>query len=159
MGLECAAPNPVCAGLAPRPRPTLSSFGKGEVIFDEGQLLHGVYLLVKGAVSMRVQRHGEVAEVATVGPGEFFGEAGMHGAQAADARAVAAEDAEVLLLRPDTVRQLFEASPILAAIPAECSTSGGGRCTRRELRCWTITITPSASAVKLGQPRQYNPSR
>lgn len=90
------------------------SFGKGEVVFDEGQLLHGVYLLVKGAVSMQLLRHGEVAEVATVGPGEFFGEAGMHGAQAADARAVAAEDAEVLLLRPDTVRQLFEASPVLA---------------------------------------------
>ena len=91
-----------------------SSFGKGEVIFDEGQLLDGVYLLVKGAVSMQLVRQGEVAEIAAVGPGEFFGEAGMHGTQSADSRAVAVEDTEVLLLGPDTVRQLFEASPTLA---------------------------------------------
>ena len=56
----------------------------------------------------------EVAEIAAVGPGEFFGEAGMHGTQSADSRAVAVEDAEVLLLRPDTVRHMFEASPTLA---------------------------------------------
>ena len=90
------------------------SFGKGEVIFDEGQLLDGVYLVVKGAVSMQLVRQSEVAEIAAVGPGEFFGEAGMHGMQSAESRAVAVEDTEVLLLRPDTVRQMFEASPTLA---------------------------------------------
>jgi small-conductance mechanosensitive channel len=90
------------------------SFGKGEVIFDEGQLLDSVYLLVKGAVSMQLVRQAEIAEIATVGPGQFFGEAGMHGTHSADSRAVAVEDTEVLLLRPDTVRQLFEASPTLA---------------------------------------------
>ena len=84
------------------------------MIFDEGQLLDGVYLVVKGAVSMQLVRQAEVAEIAAVGPGEFFGEAGMHGTQSADSRAVAVEDTEVLLLRPDTVRQLFEASPTLA---------------------------------------------
>jgi small-conductance mechanosensitive channel len=90
------------------------SFGKGEVIFDEGQLLDGVYLLVTGAVSMQLVRETDVAEIATVGPGELFGEAGMHGTQTADSRAVAVEDTEVLLLGPDTVRLLFEASPTLA---------------------------------------------
>ena len=90
------------------------AFGKGEVIFDEGQLLDGVYLLVSGAVSMQLVRQGEVAEIAAVGPGAFFGEAGMHGTQAADSRAVAVDDTELLLLGPDTVRLLFEASPTLA---------------------------------------------
>jgi len=90
------------------------SFGKGETVFDEGQLLDGVYLLVSGGVSMQLVRRDQVAEIATVAPGEFFGEAGMHGAQTADARAVATKDTEVLLLGPDTVRMLFEASPTLA---------------------------------------------
>ena len=90
------------------------SFGKGEVVFDEGQQLDGVYLLVKGAVSMQLVRQADVAEVAAVGAGQFFGEAGIHGTHSADARAVAVEDTEVLLLRPDTIRQLFEASPTLA---------------------------------------------
>jgi small-conductance mechanosensitive channel len=90
------------------------SFGKGEVIFDEGQLLDGVYLLVTGAVSMQLARQPEVAEIAAIGPGEFFGEAGMYGTQTADSRAVAVSDSEILLLGPDTVRLLFEASPTLA---------------------------------------------
>ena len=90
------------------------TYGKGEVIFDEGQMLAGVYLVVSGAVSMRLAQRGQVAEITTVGPGRFFGEAGMHGSQAADTRAVAMEDTEVLLLGPDTVRRLFEASPTLA---------------------------------------------
>ena len=89
-------------------------FGAGEVIFDEGQTLAGVYLMVSGAVSLRVGRGREAAEVAQVKPGEFFGEAGMYSAQPAEARAVATEDTEVLMLDPDTVRTLFEASPSLA---------------------------------------------
>jgi small-conductance mechanosensitive channel len=90
------------------------SFGRGEVVFDEGRVLDGVFLVVSGGVSMQVVRRDQVAEIATVGPGEFFGEAGMYGAQTADARAVATGDTEVLLLAPDTVRRLFEASPTLA---------------------------------------------
>jgi CRP-like cAMP-binding protein len=84
------------------------------MIFDEGQLLDGVYLLMTGGVSMQLVRDGAATEIAAVGPGAFFGEAGMHGTQSADSRAVAVEDTEVLLLEPDTVRRLFEASPTLA---------------------------------------------
>ena len=90
------------------------TYGKNEVIFAEGQMLAGVYLVVSGAVSMRLAQGSQVAEIAMVRAGEFFGEAGMHGSQVADTRAVAVEDTEVLLLGPDTVRLLFEASPTLA---------------------------------------------
>ena len=60
------------------------AFGKGEVIFDAGQLLDGVYLVVKGGVSMQLVSADEVAEIGTLGPGGFFGEAGMHGTHTAD---------------------------------------------------------------------------
>ena len=89
------------------------SFGKGEVIFDEGHSLDGVYLVVSGAVSMQLVRPFQTAEVAQVSVGGFFGEGGMYGSQA-DARAVAVEDTDVLLFGPETVRLLFEASPTLA---------------------------------------------
>src|SRR4029453_20057 len=79
------------------------SFGKGEMIFDEGHLLDGVYLVVLGAVSMQLARPGQTAEIAKVSVGEFFGEAGMYGRQAADARAVAMEDTDVLLMGPETI--------------------------------------------------------
>ena len=107
-------------------------------------MLDGVYLLVTGAVSMQLVRQAEVAEIAAVGPGELFGEAGMHGAQTADSRAVAVEDTEVLLLGPDTVRLLFEASPRWLATLAGCSTSGAGHCNRRARRCGATETTASA---------------
>ena len=89
-------------------------FGRDEVIFNEGDELRGVYLLISGAVSLQAVHGGEVREIATVTTGQSFGEAGMYGVQPADLRAVAVEDSEVLRLSPEVVRTLFEASPRLA---------------------------------------------
>jgi Cyclic nucleotide-binding domain/Mechanosensitive ion channel MscS, C-terminal len=111
------------------------SFGKGEVIFDEGQLLDGVYLLVKGAVSMQLVRQAGVAEIAALGPGEFFGEAGMHGTQTADSRAIAVDDTELLLLGPDTCDCCSRPARRSPATPGGCSTSGARRCNRRGAPC------------------------
>ena len=56
----------------------------------------------------------EVHEIATIQAGEFCGETGMHGHQAAEMRAVALEDTTVVVIAPDVVRHLFETSPRLA---------------------------------------------
>jgi small-conductance mechanosensitive channel len=89
-------------------------FSRDETVFREGQTLEGVYLLVSGSVSLHVGEGGQSGEIATVRPGEFFGEVGMYGRQPAEVGAVALEDTEVLLIAPEAVRQLFEASPRLA---------------------------------------------
>ena len=89
-------------------------FGQGEVIFEEGDELRGVYLLLSGSVSLQVVQGGDVREIATVASGQSFGEAAMYGVQIADLRAVALEDSEVLRLSPEVVRTWFEASPRLA---------------------------------------------
>ena len=90
------------------------TFGAGERLFDEGDDLDGVYFVVSGTVSLQMVKDGEASEIATIQAGEFCGETGMHGHQAADMRAVALEDTEVVLIAPDVVRHLFEASPRLA---------------------------------------------
>ena len=90
------------------------TFGVGERLFDEGDDLDGVYFVVSGTVSLQMVRNGEASEIATIEAGEFCGETGMHGHQAADMRAVALEDTAVVLIAPDVVRHLFEASPRLA---------------------------------------------
>jgi small-conductance mechanosensitive channel len=90
------------------------TFGTGEQLFDEGDDLDGVYFVVSGAVSLQMVRNGQASEIATIEAGEFCGETGMHGHQAADMRAVALEDTAVVLIAPDVVRHLFEASPRLA---------------------------------------------
>ncbi len=95
-----------------RTRPLI--FGAGERLFDEGDDLDGVYFVVSGAVSLQMVRDGQASEIATIQAGEFCGETGMHGHQAADMRAVALEDTAVVLIAPDVVRHLFEASPRLA---------------------------------------------
>jgi small-conductance mechanosensitive channel len=95
-----------------RTRPLV--FGAGERIFDEGDDLDGVYFVVSGSVSLQLVKDGRVSEIATIQAGEFCGETGMHGHQTADMRAVALEDTVVVLIAPDAVRHLFEASPRLA---------------------------------------------
>jgi small-conductance mechanosensitive channel len=90
------------------------TFGTGERLYDEGDDLDGVYFVVSGAVSLQMVRNGQASEIATIEAGEFCGETGMHGHQAADMRAVALEDTMAVLIAPDVVRHLFEASPRLA---------------------------------------------
>jgi small-conductance mechanosensitive channel len=90
------------------------TFGSGEQLFSHGDELKGVYFVVSGSVSLQVIRGGEPSEIARIHAGEFCGETGMHGHQTADLRAVAMEDTVVVLIAPDVVRHLFEASPRLA---------------------------------------------
>ena len=97
-----------------RARTRSLTFGAGERLFDEGDDLDGVYFVVSGTVSLQMVKDGEASEIATIQAGEFCGETGMHGHQAADMRAVALEDTAVVLIAPDVVRHLFEASPRLA---------------------------------------------
>src|SRR6478735_8492739 len=98
-----------------RERTRTLTFGVGERLFDEGDDLAGVYFVVSGAVSLQVVRNHQVTEIATIHAGEFCGETGMHGHQAANLRAVALEDTAVVVIAPDVVRHLFEASPRLAS--------------------------------------------
>lgn len=65
-----------------------ADFGRGELVHEEGAPVEGVMLLVAGEVSLQALHGGVHAEVARVRPGEFFGEAGLHGPQRR--RAVAA---------------------------------------------------------------------
>jgi small-conductance mechanosensitive channel len=90
------------------------TFGAGERLFDEGDDLDGVYFVVSGTVSLQMVKDGQASEIAMIEAGEFCGETGMHGHQAAEMRAVALEDTAVVLIAPDVVRRLFEASPRLA---------------------------------------------
>jgi len=97
-----------------RPQTRALTFGAGERLFSQDDNLEGVYFVISGAVSLQVVRDGETTEIARAHAGEFCGETGMHGHQTADTRAVALEDTVVVLIAPDVVRHLFEASPRFA---------------------------------------------
>ena len=97
-----------------RPRARRYDNKQGERLFDAGDTLDGVYFVVSGVVSLQMVADGHASEIAMIEAGEFCGDAGMHGQQSADMRAVALEDTEVVVIAPDAVRHLFEASPRLA---------------------------------------------
>jgi small-conductance mechanosensitive channel len=89
-------------------------YALGEVVHDAGVPVEGVVLLAAGEVSLQARHGGAHAEVARLRPGEFFGEAGLHGTQPASLRAVAVRDSVCLALSPEAMREWFEASPALA---------------------------------------------
>jgi small-conductance mechanosensitive channel len=105
---------PRVPGLERESGRTLLQYAVGESVFDEGDSLEGVYLVVSGSVSLQVPGDEGNGEIARVHAGEIFGESGLHGRHPAETRAVALEDTEVVLMAPETVRELFEKSPKLA---------------------------------------------
>lgn len=90
------------------------TFGKDEIVFDVGDELEGLHLLVSGCISLQAGRDGDTVAIADVQPGGFFGEAGIYGLHASELRAVSIEDSAVVVIAPEAVRRLFEASPPLA---------------------------------------------
>lgn len=90
------------------------TFGKDEIVFEVGDELDGMHLVVSGCISLQTGQGGDMVEIASVRPGEFFGEAGMYGLQASELRALASEDSAVVVIAPEAVQRLFEASPALA---------------------------------------------
>jgi hypothetical protein len=105
---------PQVPALARSENASLLRFATGETIFDEGDPLEGIYLVASGAVSLQLAADGRTGEIGTVRAGEFFAETAMHGRAAAEMRAVAALDSEIVRIAPETVRQLFELNPRLA---------------------------------------------
>lgn len=91
-----------------------ADYARGETIHDEATPIEGVMLLAAGEVSLQAMHGGAHAEVARLRPGEFFGEAGLHGAQRAGLRAVAGRDSVCVALSPEAMREWLEASPALA---------------------------------------------
>jgi len=59
---------------------TVRQYGRNETIFTAGDASEGVLYIRAGGVTLSaVARNGKVADVATLGPGEFFGEACLAG--------------------------------------------------------------------------------
>ncbi|MCI0794530.1 MAG: FAD-dependent oxidoreductase [Chloroflexi bacterium] len=53
---------------------TGAHYEPGEIIFTEGELARNFYTILKGQVEVIRRRNGEEVTVATLGPGEYFGE-------------------------------------------------------------------------------------
>jgi CRP-like cAMP-binding protein len=99
----------------PVSRQAVQYFAKGEQIIAEGDVLPGIYLVLKGRASMTVQVAGRgKVEIAQVGEGEFFGERTAFASRVSDTTATALEDLELLVIDAETLQSLVAGSPPLS---------------------------------------------
>ena len=91
------------------------AYKKGEVIVKEGELAVAFYLITKGRVNVMRGGEGErQTALASLGPGEFFGEMALLDSYPRSASVIAAEDTECLVLsRWDFLAEL-RSNPFIA---------------------------------------------
>lgn len=106
--LGLARPEGVGTSLS---RSAVRRYAAGERIVGKGEPLPGLYLILRGQVTLSAVVGTVTREIGKLGPGEFFGERALLTAAASDVCAVATDDVEILLLEADLLRRLVEESP------------------------------------------------
>ena len=96
-----------CAEVAAQT--TLLTFGDGETIVREGAAGDSMFVIASGRVIVRLE--GSRRDVASLGPGDYFGEMSMLTGDPRTATVVAAGDATVLEIGAEVFRQLADVSP------------------------------------------------
>jgi CRP/FNR family cyclic AMP-dependent transcriptional regulator len=86
------------------------NYTKGQVIFSQGELCHGVMYLQRGGVKLSITSSaGKEAVIAMLDAGEFFGEGAIAGQPMRVATATATESTSVLLIaQQEMIRVLHE---------------------------------------------------
>lgn len=89
-------------------------FATGETIIHQGDPGSSMYVIARGRVAVLVGLDGTQREVATLGPGEFFGEMSLVTGEPRQATCVARDEVDCWLLGHDSVHRILAARPELA---------------------------------------------
>lgn len=99
---------------------TTLDYGAGDHIFTQGDPADAVCFLLRGKVTLAVTSHeGKEAIVATLGPGEFFGEGCLAGQPLRMATATAAGDCVIARVEKPLMRRLLHEDRGLAEVFAD----------------------------------------
>lgn len=84
------------------------------VIFEKGSVAEALYVILSGRVQILEVVDGEETEIATLEPGDYFGELSLllHTTHSKKARAV--EDSELMVLPKESFQELLASNPELA---------------------------------------------
>jgi small-conductance mechanosensitive channel/CRP-like cAMP-binding protein len=96
-----------------------SPFSAAELMTRQGSEGHDLYLIHRGQVSVRVSAGGVEREVATLGPGTFFGERSLMTGEPRSATTVAQTDVDCYRLAKADLEKVLKARPELAEAMAE----------------------------------------
>jgi CRP/FNR family transcriptional regulator, cyclic AMP receptor protein len=86
----------------------------GSTVFTEGAPAEGLYIVLSGCVRILVGSREDETEVASIGPGEFFGELSLLEDRTHSKNARATEDSELMILPKESFRALLEVDEVLA---------------------------------------------
>lgn len=92
-----------------RPGDKLRTLSAGEVVFNQGDYGDAAYMVRKGAVEISLKVDEDDVVIATLGPGEIFGEMSLIDDQPRAAAARAKTDAEVLVVRGPPFKKRLDA--------------------------------------------------
>jgi len=99
--------------LAPRLR--IAPFGRGEVMTKQGAEAHWLYIITRGDAEVRFRLDGSLSEhVATLHPGDFFGERGMMTGEPRSADVIALTDVECYRLDKEAFHDVLRSRPQIA---------------------------------------------
>lgn len=91
---------------------TVREYGKGEVVFSQGDPAESVFYIQKGQISFRVvSEQGKEAIVALLGVGSFFGEPCLAGQRLRTSTAIATEECRIMRLEKATILRLIHDEP------------------------------------------------
>ncbi len=93
---------------AHRPGDKLLTVKAGETIFNQGDFGDAAYMVRKGAIEISIAVDEEDVVIATLGPGEIFGEMSLIDDQPRAAAARAKTDAELLVVRSPPFKKRLE---------------------------------------------------
>ncbi len=88
-------------------------FAPGETIIRAGDQGSSMFVINRGSVDVRVDNDGRMRTVNTLSEGDFFGEMALFTGEPRAANVVATEETEVLEIRHDAMKSLFETNPDL----------------------------------------------
>ena len=106
-------PAAVLRAIARRLRPV--EVRAGTVIVSQGEVIDSLLFVESGRATLRVeQTPGRMVTVASLGPGELFGESSL-GSEPSPASMIAAEDTRLLALDRQSVNRVLERDPEIVA--------------------------------------------
>lgn len=94
-------------------------FAPSEPIIESGQAGNSMFIVHRGRVNIQVPEQNDLRTIATLNPGEFFGEMSLFTGEPRSADVVADTETKVIEINNTILKPLFESNPELVRIMSE----------------------------------------
>jgi len=125
----------------------IKAYQRSDIIFEENSLGDEMYVIHSGKVKLSTRAPGREVELATLGPGEFFGEMALVDAAPRTATATSLED-DTRLIALDQAKFLY----LVSQQPAFALTIMHGLCQRIRERWKLYEEMGKTTSAKGGSP-------